>query len=103
LGKLPKREFQTAFPDVGTLTEAVERHQRQRLVMELPTLPEYPPFESCGRCDDVPRIMGDLVYLDAKGAACDVSQSPARTLGHCPCKRDNLAAKKAFEQGGTGV
>jgi hypothetical protein len=81
LAREPKSDFQTAFPDLGTLIIRIRRAWKQRSVVG--------EYVSCGRC-----FPGGWIYVDVNGKQCDPSQSPSRTMMLCSCKLKWLAASR---------
>ena len=71
---LVRGEYETSFPTLATVVQQVERAERER------TAP--PRFEVCGRC------YSGMVYVDASGNPCDVTESPKRVMRECDCKRE---------------
>ena len=79
----PRAEYQPAFPDLGNLIERTKQLRKERMAP--------PKFIPCGKC------YGGMIYLNAKGEPCEFSQSPARTMGVCECKKRWMAAKADAE------
>lgn len=89
LARQPRDTYQTAFPNLGTVIEAVEACAQRRL--NPPLLRYEGEYVSCGK-----HIIGDLVYVDGDGNPCEVGASDDRRLGTCPCKREWQANRDAW-------
>lgn len=75
----PKRKFNTAFPDLGTLIEEVRKVAKRRMSANR--------FVECGKC------YGGFVYVDLHGNQCEVHESPNRSMKPCVCKGQWLAGR----------